>query len=291
MIQLCSLGNLNYKNSSTPTLYDDFEYNFNFDIINPGEDEAQRIASTTQKVDNGVEYVFVVSGDLANPGRSIPRGTLLAVAVGFLVYLTELIVVAGAFPRESLIDAPYETLARNALFGAGLLVAAGQPLGASHRHFSHLMAIHPLGLFTWEGGEAQRRTMRAALDEMQAADYVMSLRNKLMGQVNLVLIGRDHVAPSGSFTLTSGLLDEDPIVGGTAASMVNGGINAFVLAASIEMPAGQRINAVSPGVIEEALDQYAPFFRGFEPVPARRAARAYAKSVEGARTGVVFRVR
>ena len=62
-----SLGNLNYKNSSTPTLYDDFEYNFNFDIINPGEDEAQRIASTTQKVDNGVEYVFVVSGDLANP--------------------------------------------------------------------------------------------------------------------------------------------------------------------------------------------------------------------------------
>ena len=36
-----SLGNLNYKNSSTPTLYDDFEYNFNFDIINPGEDEAQ----------------------------------------------------------------------------------------------------------------------------------------------------------------------------------------------------------------------------------------------------------
>jgi len=131
----------------------------------------------------------------------------------------------------------------------------------------------------------------APFEEMQAADYVMSLRNKLMGQVNLVLIGRDYVAPSGSFTLTSGLLDEDPILGGTAASMVNGGINAFVLAASIEMPARQRINAVSPGVIEEALDQYAPFFRGFEPVPALRAARAYAKSVEGARTGVVFRVR
>ncbi|MEJ2483897.1 MAG: short chain dehydrogenase, partial [Gemmatimonadota bacterium] len=131
----------------------------------------------------------------------------------------------------------------------------------------------------------------APFEEMQAADYVMSLRNKLMGQVNLVLIGREHVAASGSFTLTSGVLDEDPIPGGTAASMVNGGINAFVLAASIEMPAGQRINAVSPGVIEEALDQYAPFFRGFEPVPASRAALAYAKSVEGGRSGQVFRVR
>ena len=131
----------------------------------------------------------------------------------------------------------------------------------------------------------------APFADMQAADYVMSLRNKLMGQVNLVLIGRSHVREAGSFTLTSGVLDEDPIIGGTAASMVNGGINAFVFAASIEMPAGQRINAVSPGVIEEAMDQYAPFFRGFECVPARRAALAYAKSVEGGRSGHVFRVR
>ena len=62
-----SLGNLNYKNTSTPALYDDFEYNFNFDIINPSENEAQRIASVTQKVNNGFEYVFAISGDIANP--------------------------------------------------------------------------------------------------------------------------------------------------------------------------------------------------------------------------------
>ena len=115
----------------------------------------------------------------------------------------------------------------------------------------------------------------APFAEMQAADYEMSLRNKLMGQVILVLIGREHDRPAGSFTLTSGLLDDDPTVGGTAASMVNGSINAFVLAASIEMPAGQRINAVSPGLIEEALDQYAPFFRGFEPVPEKSAQRGF----------------
>ncbi len=47
-----------------------------------------------------------------------------------------------------------------------LLVAPGHPLEASHRHFSHLMAIHPLGLVDPSGGEADRRTVRAALDEL-----------------------------------------------------------------------------------------------------------------------------
>jgi NAD(P)-dependent dehydrogenase (short-subunit alcohol dehydrogenase family) len=125
---------------------------------------------------------------------------------------------------------------------------------------------------------------------MTADDYQIGIKDKLMGQVNLVLIGRDHLADGGSFTLTTGVLDHDPILQGTSASMVNGAVNAFVLAAAIEMPRGLRINAVSPGVILEAMEGYAPYFRGFEPVPAARAALAYAKSVEGARTGQVYRV-
>ena len=130
----------------------------------------------------------------------------------------------------------------------------------------------------------------APLQEMRAADYDIGLKDKLMGQVNLVLIGRDYLADGGSFTLTTGVLDSDPVLQGTSASMVNGAINSFVAAAAIEMPRGQRINVVSPGVIEEAMEAYAPFFRGFEPVPAARAALAYAKSVEGAQTGRVYRV-
>lgn len=47
-----------------------------------------------------------------------------------------------------------------------LLVAPGHPLEASHRHFSHLMAIHPLGLVDPSGGEADRRTIRGALAEL-----------------------------------------------------------------------------------------------------------------------------
>jgi NAD(P)-dependent dehydrogenase (short-subunit alcohol dehydrogenase family) len=130
----------------------------------------------------------------------------------------------------------------------------------------------------------------AAFDEMEAADYEIGLRDKLMGQVNLVLVGRRFVADGGSFTLTTGVLDRDPIRMGSSASMVNGALNAFVGAAAIEMPKGQRINVVSPGVIQEAMESYGPFFRGFEPVPAARAALAYARSVEGAQTGQVYRV-
>jgi hypothetical protein len=105
-----------------------------------------------------------------------------------------------------------------------------------------------------------------------------------------VLLGREHVAEGGSFTLTTGVLAEDPIRGGSSASMVNGALEAFVLAASIEMPRRQRINAVSPGLLTESVEAYGPSFPGFEPVPGARAALAFAKSVEGARTGQVFRV-
>jgi NAD(P)-dependent dehydrogenase (short-subunit alcohol dehydrogenase family) len=130
----------------------------------------------------------------------------------------------------------------------------------------------------------------APLEEMQAADYEIGLKDKLMGQVNLVLIGRETIADGGSFTLTTGVLDSDPIRGGSSASMVNGAVNTFVMAAAIEMPRGLRINAVSPGLITESAEALAPYFPGFETVPAARAALAYSRSVEGSQTGRVYRV-
>ncbi len=47
--------------------------------------------------------------------------------------------------------------------GQGLLVAPGQPLPFSHRHFSHLMAIHPLGLIDWSRGKRDREIIRHSL--------------------------------------------------------------------------------------------------------------------------------
>lgn len=47
-----------------------------------------------------------------------------------------------------------------------LLVADGHPLEASHRHFSHLMAIHPLGLIDVSHDNAARKTIDASLAEL-----------------------------------------------------------------------------------------------------------------------------
>lgn len=134
------------------------------------------------------------------------------------------------------------------------------------------------------------KTKFAPLAEMTAADYAVGLSDKLMGQVNLVLVGRDFLRDGGSFTLTTGVLSHDPIRSGSSATMVNRAVEGFAAAAAIELPRGLRINVVSPGVLLESMEHYGPFFRGHEPVPAARAALAYAKSVEGALTGQTFRV-
>jgi len=126
--------------------------------------------------------------------------------------------------------------------------------------------------------------------KMTEAEYAIGLKDKLMGQVNLVLIGREFVNDGGSFTLTSGVLSHDPIRFGSGASLVNGAIDAFVRAAAIELPRGLRINAVSPGVLVESLPSYGPYFLGHDAVPGSRVANAYVKSVEGALTGQIFSV-
>lgn len=125
---------------------------------------------------------------------------------------------------------------------------------------------------------------------MTVEKYQIGLNHKLMGQVNLVLIGCKYIKDKGSFTLTSGILNHDPIRTGSSASMVNGALEGFVKAAAIEMPKGIRINLVSPTVILESMDKYAPYFRGFAPVSASKAALAYSKSVEGLQTGQVYQV-
>lgn len=129
-----------------------------------------------------------------------------------------------------------------------------------------------------------------ALEELGEKEFAVGLNDKLMGQVNLVLIGREFANDGASFTLTSGILSEDPIRYGAAVSTVNAAVEAFARAAAIELPRGLRINAVSPTILEESLPAYGPYFRGFKAVPAATVALAYAKSAEGLQTGQVYRV-
>lgn len=127
------------------------------------------------------------------------------------------------------------------------------------------------------------------LPEMTPEQFDVGLRDKLMGQVNLVLAGLRSVNRGGSFTLISGVLAQDPIRFGASASMVNGALESFVRAAAVELT-DHRVNAVSPTVLQESMDSYGPYFRGFEAVPAKRVGLAYARSIEGAQTGQVYRV-
>lgn len=125
----------------------------------------------------------------------------------------------------------------------------------------------------------------APLAELSDDDFRFCLDNKLMGQVNLVRYGFEHVTDGGSVTLTSGVLSQKPMPGSGAISLVNAGLEGFVRAAALEAPRWIRVNAVSPGWVTETLIAY-----GMDPAggtPAAEVARAYVKVLKGTATGEV----
>ena len=124
---------------------------------------------------------------------------------------------------------------------------------------------------------------------MKDADFRIGVNSKLMGQVNLVLIGQQYINPKGSFTLTSGALADDPIVMGANISTMNGAINGFVKGAAIELENGVRINAVGPDIVEDST-AYFSYFPGHVPVTMSRVTQAYIKSVLGGQTGQIYKV-
>lgn len=126
------------------------------------------------------------------------------------------------------------------------------------------------------------------LATMTPEQFKKGLTDKLLGQVSLALIGQHYLRDGGSITLTSGVLDRDPIRQGANAAAVNGALGAFAKSAAIELPRGLRINVVSPGLLEDSVTKYDGFFPGHEPVSSARVGLAFVKSVEGAITGQVI---
>lgn len=121
------------------------------------------------------------------------------------------------------------------------------------------------------------------LTSVSDSDFPQGLQAKLLGQVTLVRRGLHHLRDGGSITLTSGTFDQ-PVHGGAFGALVNGGLDAFVRAAAIEMPRGLRLNAISPGWVQETLVKI-----GMEGAahgtPADAVARAYIVAVEGTMSG------
>ncbi len=128
----------------------------------------------------------------------------------------------------------------------------------------------------------------APLEKLSDDDFRFSLNNKLMGQVNVVRFGFDFVNDGGSFTVTSGVLAQQPMKGSGAISLVNSGLEGFTRAAALEAPRNIRVNCVSPPWVSETLKAM-----GQDPsggVPAEVVARSYVRAIEGRESGLVIAV-
>lgn len=125
-------------------------------------------------------------------------------------------------------------------------------------------------------------------EKMSDTEFRKGVDGKMMGQINLVLIGQYYINPKGSFTLITGALTHEPQKNFANASAANGAVEGFVRAAAIELENGIRINAVSPTVIENS-PQYFPFFPGDIPVTMQQLEYGFRKSVFGANTGQIIK--
>ncbi|MEK6772871.1 MAG: short chain dehydrogenase [Bdellovibrionota bacterium] len=130
----------------------------------------------------------------------------------------------------------------------------------------------------------------APLAALSSEQWGTSLQSKLMGQIKLVQQALPYINEKGSFTLISGILGEEFILGGAIASTVNSAIEGFAQAAAFELPKGLRINVVSPTLLKDSVGTYGPYFPGFLPVDGEKVAQAFKKSIMGIQTGTIYRV-
>jgi NAD(P)-dependent dehydrogenase (short-subunit alcohol dehydrogenase family) len=128
------------------------------------------------------------------------------------------------------------------------------------------------------------------LENLQEEDYLTGINGKLMGQINLVRIGKDYLNPGGSITLTSGILADEPEFMTTIPAMINGALHSFVKAVNLELKT-IRVNVVCSDVVEDSFEKYKEYFPGHKPVPMEKIADAYVKCVEGNIRGEIIRLR
>lgn len=131
-----------------------------------------------------------------------------------------------------------------------------------------------------------------ALDNFQTlteAELLENMRGKFFGQVNLVLIGQRYLNHSGSFTLTSGVFADMPAKGVTGGGVISGALHSFVLSAALELRFAQRVNVVSPTMVEDSVEAFGSLFPGLTPVPMDTLIADYLTCIEGHETGQILR--
>jgi len=129
----------------------------------------------------------------------------------------------------------------------------------------------------------------APFNDLSDEEFELALSNKLMGQVNLVRVGKSYIAKGGSIILTSGVLSREPMPGSVAISMVNGALESFVKAAALELGSSLRVNVVSPAFVKETMEMMG--MDSSNGVSALDTAKVYLTAVEGDGTGETLDVR
>ena len=61
------IGTLGYNQSTAQNRFDDFEYNFNFELFLPGFLQAERVLTYPHKLEANRDDIFVLTGDAENP--------------------------------------------------------------------------------------------------------------------------------------------------------------------------------------------------------------------------------
>jgi len=110
-----------------------------------------------------------------------------------------------------------------------------------------------------------------------------------MGQINLVRAALPHIADKGSFTLISGVLNDEYMHGGTIGTTINHRVEGFREGRCVELPRGVRINCISPTVLAEVV-AYHDYFTGFTPVPAAEVAFACLRAISHPITGRILKL-
>lgn len=157
----------------------------------------------------GIETGLSMSGDLKNPARSLPLGTIAAVATGYVVYMAIPIFLNTFVPKDILLTQPMivEKVSRFGLliflgiWGASLSSALGSLLGAPR-------TLQALGrdrvVFSFLGkGHGDANTPRIAT----AASFIVALIAILLGDLNAIaqVLTMFFLTTYGILNLISGL--------------------------------------------------------------------------------------
>ncbi|MDJ0917313.1 MAG: DUF4397 domain-containing protein [Woeseiaceae bacterium] len=109
LIEERSLGTVGYKGSSTPRPFDDFEYNFNFEVVLAGDVIATRVASRVQKIDADQEYTFVLTGSIDAPTVTVWEKPEREFTEDETVFELQIAHLAEGFPTVDVFVAPEGT--------------------------------------------------------------------------------------------------------------------------------------------------------------------------------------